>query len=120
MPALNEEFLPAYNAPMLPGEAQLDFESMDAGGIFSALEASLKSLVDISTTSKHVATAARGKSGAIPRRVHGVSGMAGAGKTIALIGLLHDVDIKEYSIDGVLYINTTPVAALRSHVQTVF
>lgn len=48
---------------------------------------------------------ARGAIGAVRAKlpVHGVSGMAGVGKTTALIGLGHDDDIKTHFKDGVLF-----------------
>lgn len=97
-----ERFHPAFKVPMLPGKVYLDFESKDAGGKFNAPEADLKSFVLISTSSK-VVTVARGASTATHLPVHGVSGMAGVGKTIALIGLGHDDDIKSHFADGVLF-----------------
>lgn len=101
-----ERYTPAFNAPMLTGEVHLDFESKDAHGQFTAPEADLKSSVLISTSPSNV-TVARGASGA--RRaslpVHGVSGMAGVGKTTALIGLGHDDDIKAHFLDGVFFMS---------------
>lgn len=97
---------------MLPGEAQLDFESKDTGGNFSAPEASLKSLVFINATSNHAAMATGVRRLGAERRVHGVSGMAGAGKTMALIGLGHDEDIRTHFVDGVLYMSIGATATV--------
>lgn len=78
------------------GKVCLDFESREPGGSFSAPEAVLKSYVLLSA--RHV-TAASGA----PHPVHGASGMAGVGNSIALIALGHDGGIRAHFIDGVLY-----------------
>lgn len=108
-----EEFRPAFNVPILPGSVRLDFKSKDADGYLSAPEASLRSLLFISKSSKHV-TVARGAphAGTVPNPAHGVSGMAGVGKTTALIGLGHDADIQAHFVDGVLYMSIGATATV--------
>lgn len=63
-----------------------------------------KTSVLITTSPKNV-TVARRASGATGTHlpVHGVSGMTGVGKTIALTGLGHDPDIKAHFLHGVLF-----------------
>lgn len=114
----SEKFRPAFNAPLLAGNIHLDFESKDANGNYFAPEGSLKSCVFISTGPRHVTVArgARLKSGR-HNPVHGVSGMAGVGKTVALIGLGHDEDIQNHFTDGVLYMSIGANATL-GHVIT--
>lgn len=104
MTSMNEEFRPGFNAPVLPGQVHLDFESPDSHGNCAAPEARLKTLVLFGTRSRYGGEASgakllRGGS----NLMHGVSGLAGVGKTISLIALGHDEDIKAHFIDGVLY-----------------
>lgn len=84
---------------------------MDVDGKFVAPEATLKSLVLISTSSRPV-TVARGASSATGAQlaVHGVSGLAGVGKTVGLNAPGHDVDIKNHFVDGVLYMSVGATA----------
>lgn len=112
MDSLNEVFRPAFNAPMLPGEARLDFESTNADGGLFAPEASLKSLVFMSTNSNRAAIATGARKVDAPHRLTAASGLTGSGKTLALIGLGHDGDIKHHFEDGVLYLSIGAAAFL--------
>lgn len=96
----DEAYRPAFNAPVLHVQVRLDFSSRDADGTFAAPEGALKCLVAKSTSSSDVTAASGARSS-----VHAVSGMAGVGKTIALVGLGHDVDLKEYFCDGILFMS---------------
>lgn len=108
-----DKFRPAYNAPMLPGTVYLDYDSKDADGNYYAKEGTLKSLVVIKTAAKKqdLPTGFIEPSGRL-RRIHGVSGMTGAGKTISLIGLGHDNDVKDRFVHGVLYMAIGPNATV--------
>lgn len=77
---------------------RLDFSSADVDGKYSAPEGRLKHRVAVSVTSAHV-TAASGA----PSPMHAVPGMAGVGKTIALVALGHDASLKQYFSGGILY-----------------
>lgn len=101
----SEVFRLAFHAPLISEKLQFDFESKDTHGLLSAPEGALRSLVFASTSSSHVCTA-RGASSA----VHGVTGMAGVGKTTALIGLAHDLEIRAHFVDGVLYMSLSATA----------
>lgn len=81
-------FRPAFNAPPLFGQERFDFESTDSPGNFSTPEGTLRSIVLTSTSSSHVTVAREA-----PNPVHGVSGLAGVGKTTALKGIAHDQKI---------------------------
>lgn len=98
-----ERYRPAFNTPILQEKLLLDFKSRDGEGNLVFLEADVKSAVFISTSPQPV-TVVRGVSS--PGRenlpVHGVSGMPGVGKTIAIMGLGHDDEIKAHFADGVL------------------
>lgn len=104
-----ESFRPAFNASAVVGKVRLDYESMDEGGKFSIPEAKLRNCAFASTDTKNV-TVARGKASC----VHGVSGMAGVGKTTALIGLGHDQKIKAHFVHGVLYMSLGAAATEES------
>lgn len=84
-----ERFRPAFNAPALLPKVRLDFDSQDAKEQFITPEGRLGKCVFVSTTTKNL-TVARGARSP----VHEVAGMAGVGKTTALIGLDHDSDSK--------------------------
>lgn len=103
----HEIFRPAFNAPMLPGKVHLDFETKDAP------EASFKSQVIISTSPRHVTVARGASTTGVQFPLHGVSGMAGVGKTIALIGLGHDDDIMSHFRQGVLFMRAGATATVR-------
>lgn len=114
----NEKFHPAFNAPVLHGNIHLDYKSRDAEGNLFTPEATLKSTVFVGTDSGRI-TVARGASrpqGTLPP-VHGASGMAGVGKTTALIGLGHDEDVQAHFNDGVLYMSIGASATV-GHVTT--
>lgn len=46
--------------------------------------------------------------------VHGVSGMAGVGKTTALIGIGHDPKTQAHFVDGILYMSLGAAATEES------
>lgn len=102
-----ENFRRAFNAPALLPKIRLNFDSEDELGRFSTPEGKLRNSVFVSTSTKNV-TVARGAQSA----VHGVSGMADVGKTIALVGLGHDPEICEYFADGVLYMSLGAAATV--------
>lgn len=77
----------------------LEFDSRDEDGKLCAPEGHLKSTELASATSNSV-IAARGAER--PEIIHGASGMAGVGKTTALIALGHDQDVQDHFSDGVL------------------
>lgn len=98
----SELFRPTFNAPILSGSVRLDFESEDMHGSSSSPEGQLKSLIFLSTSATTTTvTVARGAS--FP--LHAVSGMAGVGKTMALIGVGHGENIQEHFKDGVLFMS---------------
>lgn len=78
----------------------MDFSPSGRDGRIPAPEGTLKSLVLNSIVSNHVTVS---RKAAFP--VHGISGMAGVGKSTALVALGHDADIREYFADGVLYMS---------------
>lgn len=94
-----EMYCAGFNAPLISGKIRLDFDSQDIRGDFFAPEGSLRSLVLDSMSPDHECEAS---SALFP--VHAVSGMTGAGKTTALIGLAHDPKVKECFTDGILYL----------------
>lgn len=102
-----ETFHHGFNAPPLSGKARFDFESHDGHGYFFAPEGTLRSLV-LNSTSPSQVTVARGA----PFSVHGVSGMAGVGKTTALVGLAHDPTIQSHFDGGILYMSLGAVATV--------
>lgn len=93
-------FRPAFNAPVLPVQVRLNFGSKDSDGSFSSPEQVLKHLVSESATSNDVVAAS-----GVPSAMHAVSGMAGVGKTTALIGISHDADLRKHFSDGILYMS---------------
>lgn len=100
-----ERFRPAFNAPALLPKIRLDFDSKDSNGRFFTPEGKLRHSVFVSTNTN--VTVARGSQSPI----HGVSGMAGVGKTIALNGLGHNPKIRSHFTDGVLYTTVEHVTA---------
>lgn len=102
-----ERFRPAFNAPALLPNIRLDFDCKDGKGQVSTPEGKLRQSVYVSTNTKNV-TVARGAMSP----VHGVSGMAGVGKTTALIGLGHDTEFRKHFTDGVLYMSLGAAATV--------
>lgn len=84
--------------PRLTGKVYLDFESKEPDGRVSTPEARLKSFVLLSARYVTAATGVR-------HPVYGASGMADVGKSIALIGIAHDRDIREHFVHGVLFMS---------------
>lgn len=84
-----QHFRPAFNAPALFRNVRLDFNSMDENGEFATPEGRLRHCVFRSTPTLDVSLTSNA-----PSPMLGVSGMAGAGKTTALIELGHDISIR--------------------------
>ncbi len=85
-----EEYRSAISSPSFSHAVNLDFDTRDAGGQFVTPEGVLKHKI-LSIISTEAITAATGQLSP----AHGVVGMAGVGKTIALQGLASDKDIRE-------------------------
>ncbi len=81
-------FLPSTNTPALTDAVKLDFDAKDLEGNRCTPEGILKQHVLSSESSRNV-TAAAGV------MVYGVVGMAGVGKTVALVGLASDREIRD-------------------------
>lgn len=92
-----ESFRSAFNTPAALRKARLDFELKDSEGRFATAEGQFRQFVLDSTDTKN-GTVARGAL----CLVHGISGMAGGGKTTALIGRGHDSEVRAHFADGVL------------------
>lgn len=86
-----EIFRPAFNVPALLPNIRLDFDSKDEKGQVSTPEGKLRHCIFVSRNTKNVIVARGTK-----HPVHGVSGMAGVGKTTALIGLRHDPKLRAH------------------------
>ncbi len=84
-----EEYLPAISAQSFSLAVNLDFETRDVEGQFVTPEGVLKHKILLSFSTKTAAAAA-----GVLNPVHGVVGMAGVGKTIALQSLTSDKDIR--------------------------
>lgn len=100
MPSTTETYCAGRFVPSLPANVYLEFYSRDETGNFCAPEGNLKATLMSSTAANHI-IAARGAES--PEPVHGASDMTGVGKTIALIALGHDRDVRDHFRDGVLY-----------------
>ncbi len=85
-----EEYRSAISTPSCSHAVDLDFETKDAEGKYVTPEGALKYKILSSASTEAVTTAAGQLNPA-----HGVVGMAGVGKTIALQGLACDTDIRE-------------------------
>ncbi len=85
----SDEYSPSFCAPAVSHTIKLDFRTRDAHGKFVTPEGALKHKVLSSVSSKSV-TYATG----VLNPAHGVLGMAGVGKTIALQGLTSDQDVR--------------------------
>lgn len=110
-PTTLENYRAEYVVPPLPDNLFLDFSSQDESGEFCAPEGHLKSKVLKSASSNRV-IAARGVGR--PEIVHGASGMAGVGKTMSLIALGHDKDLRHHFRDGILYLSLGADATVES------
>ncbi len=91
-----EVYRPAASTPAPTHTVSLDFEAKDEHGNPTTPEGILKHSVMSSISSEVVTVAA----GAVTP-AYGVLGMAGVGKTVALQGLGHDVDIQTRFYDGI-------------------
>lgn len=113
------------SVPPLPDNLHLDFDSRDAEGNFCAPEGTLRSELLSSTASQRVIVA-RGAASRMGNRtevigsavrssfVSGATGMAGVGKTTALIALGHDEAVRRHFRDGVLYLTLGAGASVKS------
>lgn len=93
-----QRFKSGFNAPPLSGKVLLNLEAPDEEGGCPTPERALKSLILDSIRADDVVSPTAG-----PFTLHGVSGMAGTGKTTALMAMAHDAEIREQFTDGVLY-----------------
>ncbi len=98
--SLREVYRAAISTPSCSHAVNLDFEARDAEGQFVTPEGVLKYKI-LSSVSTEAVTAAAGQL----NPAHGVVGMAGVGKTIALQGLACDGDIRERFPDGIQYLS---------------
>ncbi len=102
------------SSPSFSHAVNLDFETRDAEGQFVTPEGVLKYKI-LSSISTKTAAAATGA----PNPVHGVVGMAGVGKTIALQSLTSDKDIRERFPDGIQYISLGQDATAQTAVKEI-
>ncbi len=109
-----EEYRSAKSTPIFSHAVNLDFETRDAEGQFVTPEGVLKHKV-LSSLSPEVFTESTGQ--LIP--AHGVVGMAGVGKTIALQGLARDREICQRFPDGIQYIGLGQAATVQTAVQGI-
>ncbi len=109
-----EEYRSAISSPSFSHAVNLDFGTRDAGGQFVTPEGALKHKI-LSSISTEAITAATGQL----NPAHGVVGMAGVGKTIALQGLASDKDIHETFPDGIQYISLGQEATVQTAVQGI-
>lgn len=110
MPATTECYCARHAVPPLPDNLYLEFDLRNEDGKFCAPEGDLKSVLLLSWSSSGV-IAARGAEK--PGIVHGASGMAGVGKTMTLIALGHDKDVRDHFSDGILYITLGADASVK-------
>ncbi len=82
-------FRPATNTPALTDTFSLDFDANDSEWRHTAPEAALKQSV-LSSDSSSTDTATSG----VLKSAHGIVGMAGVRKTVALRGLAYDNDVR--------------------------
>lgn len=100
-----EEYCAESNVPPPEHDLCIDFANQDERGNYCTPEGELRSAVLSSTTPSSVVTAhGAPDEEAYTSRVHGVSGMAGVGKTIALIEIGRDEAVRSLLNDGVLLI----------------
>lgn len=100
VPTTIEPYRAAHFVPVLPDKAYIQFDSRDENGMYCAPEGDLKSAL-LKSTTMHSVIAASGAATSVVI-VHGASGMAGVGKTTALIALGHDRHVRNIFKDGVL------------------
>lgn len=98
--ALHETYRSGSNVPAVLENLHLEFDTQDEDGQFCALEGELRSAL-LSRTTSHRVVVARGA--ARCAIVHGATGMAGVGKTTALVALGHDETVRNHFQDGVLF-----------------
>lgn len=106
-----EVYCAGSNVPPLPDNLHVEFDTRDEEGNFCAPEGKLGSTLLSSTAARHVIVA---RGGARPATLHGASGMAGAGKTTALIALGHDEAVRNHFGDGILYMTLGADASVES------
>ncbi len=109
-----EEYRSAISISSFSHSVNLNFDGRDAGGQFVTPEGALKHKI-LSSISTETVTAATGKL----NPAHGVVGMAGVGKTIALQGLASDKDIRHRFPDGIQYISLGYEATVQTAVQEI-
>ncbi len=93
-----DKFCPWTNSPALTDTVKLHFDAKDAEGAPITPEGILKQRV-LSSDSSNTVSAAAG----VMKSACGVVGMAGVGKTVALLGLAHDTDIRFRFPDGIFF-----------------
>ncbi len=105
-----EGYCPSFSAPSTSQTITLDFDSKDEKGKPATPEGFLKqSLLN------EVVTAASGEA----RSAHGVLGMAGVGKTVALQGLCYDKDVKKQFPGGIHYMKFGRDATLQTAIPEI-
>ncbi len=109
-----EDYSSAISTPSFSHAVNLDFETRDAEGQFATPEGVLKHKI-LSSFSTEGVTAATGQINS----AHGVVGMAGVRKTIALQGLASDKDICQRFPDGIQYISLGQEATVQTAVQGI-
>ncbi len=92
-------FRAGASAPALTDTFELDFDSKDASGNPMTPDGILKLAVLSIDSSSTVTLATR-----VMKSVCCIVGMAGVGKTVALVGLAHDRDVRIRFPDGVFFI----------------
>ncbi len=105
---------PSFCAPAVSHTTQLDFDTKNEQGKFFTPEGTLKHKVLSSVSSAAVTLAA----GAL-NPAHGVVGMAGVGKTIALQGLAGDKDVRLRFPDGIQYVSLGQTASVQTAIQEI-
>ncbi len=110
----SDEYSPSFCAPAVSHTIKLDFHTRDVHGKFVTPEGVLKHKVLSSVSSKSVTYA----TGAL-NPAHGVLGMAGVGKTIALQGLASDQDVRTRFPDGIQYLSLGQAAGVQTAIQEI-
>ncbi len=106
-----EEYIPIDYTPAVSFAVHLDFATKDAQGNFVTPEGVLKHEVLSSASSAKVVAGAL--------KTYAVVGMAGVGKTIALLGLALDGDIRARFPDGIHYLSFGPDSTVQDAIAEI-
>ncbi len=109
-----DEYTLSFCAPAVSHTVHLDFHIKDEHGKFATPECALKRKVPSSVSSRAVKYA----TGAV-NPAHGVLGMAGVGKTIALEGLASDKYVCSLFTDGIQYLGLGQAASVQTAIQEI-